>query len=397
MSTAASSVARPSGRGINVALCFMAAILEGYDIQAIGVAAPKLAPELHLGPDKMSWVFFATNLAQVLGAAISGWVADRVGRKPVIVSAVAGFGAATLATAYVFDYASLIGVRAFCGFAFGAALPIMMAMAADISRPERRSLTASAMFCGMPLGGGTVALFTQYLPPDFDWRVLFLVGGIAPIVLTLLLLVVLRETREADEDRVGVFKALFGGGRAAPSLLLWLAFLPTLLILYLLLYWLPTLVVAKGFSKAVSPQAAVAFNYASVVGALLFGRFVDKVGPRWPLVLAYLGLIGSVILLAQSADLPMIVALSGAAGFFLLGANYALYGVAASYYPANMRGRGSGAAIGFGRIGAIIGPTLPGLLLAGGAGPAEIIKLMIPAAAIAGVAVFVVSFFKHQH
>lgn len=387
---------RPAGSRINVALCFMAAILEGFDIQAIGVAAPKLAPELHLGPDKMSWVFFATNLAQVLGAAVSGWVADRFGRKPVIVAAVAGFGVATLATAFVFDYASLVGVRAFCGFAFGAALPIMMAMAADISRPEKRALTASAMFCGMPLGGGTVALFTQYLPPDFDWRVLFQVGGIAPIVLTVLLLIVLRETRARDEERVGMFKALFGGGRAVPSILLWLAFLPTLLILYLLLYWLPTLLVAKGFTKAVAPQAAVAFNYASVVGALLFGRFVDKVGARWPLTLAYLLLIAAVIAMTQTADLTALVALSGAAGFFLLGANYALYGVAASYYPANMRGRGSGAAIGFGRIGAIIGPTLPGLLLAGGAGPDEIIKLMVPAAAIAGIAVFVVSFFKHS-
>ncbi len=388
---------RSVGSRVNIALCFMAAILEGFDIQAIGVAAPRLAPELHLGPDKMSWVFFATNLAQVLGAAVSGWVADRVGRKPVIVGAVAGFGAATLATAYVFDYESLLAVRALCGFAFGSALPIMMAMAADISRPDRRALTASAMFCGMPLGGGTVALFTQYLPPDFDWRVLFLVGGFAPIVLTLLLLVMLRETREAAEERGSMVNALFGEGRAVPSLLLWLAFLPTVMILYLILYWLPTLVVAKGFSKAVAPQSAVAFNYASVVGAFIFGWFVDKVGARWPLAIAYAALISVVVLLAQSNDIAMIVALSGAAGFFLLGANYALYGIAASYYPASMRGRGSGAAIGFGRVGAIIGPTLPGLLLAGGAGPNEIIKLMIPAAAIAGIAVFVVSFFPHRN
>ena len=131
-----------------------------------------------------------------------------------------------------------------------------------------------------------------------------------------------------------------------PTLLLWLTFLPTLLILYLMLNWLPTLVVAKGLDRAVAPQASLAFNWASVAGALLIGWLVDRFGPRWPLTLAYAGLIASLVALGAASDHTMIVAYSGIAGFLLLGANYALYGVAPSYYPSAMRGTGSGASVG---------------------------------------------------
>ena len=389
---------RPAATTVNIALCFAAAVLEGFDIQAIGVAAPKLAPELGIPPDELGWVFFASNLALVIGASFGGWLADKRGRKPVFVGAVATFGVATFATMFVVSFETLLAARIGAGFGFGAALPNIMAIAADISRPERRASTATMIFCGMPLGGGFVAFFTQMLPSDYDWRTLFLVGGLLPVLLTPALIYFMRETHlEANggpRPRVDVMKALFGEGRAGPTLLLWTIFFPTLLILYLILYWLPSLVVAKGFERAVAPQAAVAFNWASVVGALVLGRIVDRFGGRWPLTVAYGALIGIVAWLAVANGLPLIVALSGAAGVFLMGANYSLYGIAASYYPAAMRGTGSGAAIAVGRVGAIIGPLLPGLLLSSGASVDQVIFLMVPAAAIAGAAVFALGFFK---
>jgi AAHS family 3-hydroxyphenylpropionic acid transporter len=392
------SAARPSSATVNIALCFAAAILEGFDIQAIGVAAPKLAPELGIAPDELGWVFFASNLALVIGASCGGWLADKIGRKPVFVGAVALFGVATFATMFVAGFGTLLAARIGAGFGFGAALPNIMAIAADISRPERRASTATMIFCGMPLGGGLVAFFTQLLPSDYDWRTLFLVGGLLPVLLVPALVYFMsethREARSGKQPRVQVMKALFSEGRAGPTLLLWAIFFPTLLILYLILYWLPSLVVEKGFDRALAPQAAVAFNWASVVGALIFGRIVDRFGARWPLTIAYAALIGVVAWLAVSNELGLIVALSGAAGIFLMGANYSLYGVAASYYPAAMRGTGSGAAIAVGRVGAIIGPLLPGLLLSSGASVGQVIYLMAPAAAIAGAAVFALGFYK---
>lgn len=387
-----------SGRWVSIALCFATAVLEGFDIQAIGVAAPKLAPELGLSPDQMSWVFFATSLALVLGASFGGSLADHWGRKPLFVAAVVTFGAATFATIFATDFTSLLLWRALAGAGFGAALPNMMAIAADISRPERRASTATAMFCGMPIGGGLCAALTQAMPPDFDWRTLFIIGGVLPLLLTPALILFMRETAKPSDDEKAAagnpMRALFGEGRAAPTLLLWLIFFPTLLILYLILYWLPTLAVDKGLDRAVAPQAAMAFNFASVVGALLLGRIVDRFGPRWPLLFAYAALLGALAALAGAAGLVPILIFSGAAGFFLMGANYTLYGVAAAYYPKAVRGTGSGAAIAVGRMGAIVGPLLPGLFIASGATANEIIYLMAPAAAVAGLGAFLLGFFK---
>ncbi len=378
------------------------AMLEGFDIQAMGVAAPRLAPEFGLGPGEMKWVFAISNIGMVLGAALGGWLADRVGRKPVFMTSVAMFGLFTLCVVLIGEFGTLVATRLLAGLGFGAALPNMMAFAAELSTPARRSSTAALIFCGFPIGGGSVALLTQILPSGFDWRVLFIVGGVLPAVLVPALYWLLPETLTPSVNRTPrthapTLSALFGGGRAMPTLLLWLAFLPTLFVLYLILNWLPTLVVAKGFDRAIAPQASLAFNWASAAGALLVGWLVDRFGPRWPLMLSYGALIVALVALGASTDHAAIIVLSGVAGFFLLGANYALYGVAPSYYPAAMRGTGSGASVAVGRVGSILGPLAAGILLQGGSSATNVVQYMAPVAAVAGIAVCALSFFRRAH
>ena len=379
-----------------VGLCFLVAVLEGFDIQAMGVAAPRIAPQFGLDAQQMGWVFSISNIGLVIGASLGGWLADRSGRKPVLLAAVALFGCFTVSTALAGNYNALLAMRFCAGLGFGAALPNMMAIAAEIGRPEKAASTAAAMFCGMPFGGGLAALTTQVLPADFDWRTLFLIGGTLPILLIPALLRWMPETlvRGANTRREGtsVFHALFGEGRAIPTLLLWVAFFPTLLILYLFLNWLPTLVIAKGLERAVAPQASLAFNFGSVAGALLCGWLVDRFRFRWPLTLAYAFLIATLVMLSASNGHAMLIALSAAVGFCLLGANYALYGVAPAYYPLAIRGTGSGASIAVGRVGSIVGPLLAGMLIRGGTSAAGVVQYMIPFAAVSCVAVFALSF-----
>jgi len=385
-------------RALTIALCFAVAVLEGFDIQALGVAAPKLAPEFGLAADRMGWIFAVSNIGLVVGASFGGWLADRFGRKPVFIGAVATFGVFTLATPLITGFDSLFALRLFAGLGFGAALPNMMALAAEISPPEQRASTAARMFCGMPLGGGTSALLTQLLPPDFDWRTLFVIGGVLPLVLVPAMYFFMRETLRRVEHsaapRASVARVLFGEGRATPTLLLWLTFLPTLLILYLILNWLPTLAMANGLSRASAPQASLAFNFASVAGALVLGKIVDRFGARVPLTGAYVALIASLIALGGAHDLTSILLCSALAGFFLMGANYALYGVAAAYYPQEMRGTGSGASVAVGRVGSIVGPLLAGMLLGGGTTAANVVLYMAPVAAVAAAAVFALGFFR---
>ncbi len=382
---------------ITIALCFLVAVVEGFDIQAIGVAAPRLAPQFGLSPGEMGWIFAISNIGLVIGASFGGWFADRVGRKPVFIAAVLIFGVFTLLTTLTSTFALLFAVRLCAGLGFGAALPNMMAVAAEISAPGKRAVTAAAMFCGMPLGGGTSALLTQVLPPDFDWRVLFIVGGVFPLLLAPALHFFMTETLQrgaARQARVNVWRALFGEGRAPATLLLWRAFFPTLLILYLILNWLPTLVVAKGIGSAIAPQASLLFNFGSVAGALLCGWLVDRFDGRWPLTIAYAGLIVSLFALSQSNSMGVIVILSGAVGFCLLGANYALYGVAPQYYPTQVRGTGSGASVAVGRVGSIVGPLLAGVLLGSGISASGVVAYLIPVAVVAGVAVFWLSLLR---
>jgi AAHS family 3-hydroxyphenylpropionic acid transporter len=392
------ALAPPSNVALTISLCFLVAVIEGFDIQAMGVAAPRFAPEYGLTPEQMGWVFSISNIGLVIGASLGGWLADRVGRKPVFIGSVLTFGVFTLATAYTSTFEQLFVVRCCAGLGFGAALPNMMAVAAEISAPERRASTAAAMFCGMPLGGGTVALLTQLLPPDFDWRLLFIVGGILPLLLApalhLFMLETLRKHERQAVPRASAWRVLFRGGRAAATLFLWLAFFPTLLILYLILNWLPTLVAANGLDSIVAPRASLAFNFGSIAGALALGRIVDRFGARWPLTLAYAALIATLIALGASRGLNAIIALSAAAGFFLLGANYALYGVAAAYYPQTMRGTGSGASVAIGRVGAIAGPVLAGVLLGAGTSASDVVRYLAPVAAVAALGVFLLGFCR---
>lgn len=383
---------------VSIAICFSIATLEGFDIQALGVAAPRLVPDLALSAAQMGWIFSAGNIGLVFGALMGGLAADRFGRKRALAVATFVFGLCTLALAATHGFSGLLIARVLAGLGFGGALAILMAIATDVSDPDRRASTAALMFCGMPLGGGTVALITQVLPPAASWRSLFVMGGVLSLLVAIAVVVALRESAGRSSGASGSGRAaltlLFGGDRARPTLLIWVASIPTLLILYLILNWLPLLAVAKGLARQTAPQAALAFNYGSVVGALVFGWLVDRLGSRWPLSLGYGGVALALLWLGHAAGGAGLIVASGAAGFFVLGTNYALYGVIPGHYPADGRATGAGAAVAVGRVGSIIGPLLAGYLINGGATADSVILRLVPPAVVAGIAVFLLSFHR---
>jgi AAHS family 3-hydroxyphenylpropionic acid transporter len=257
------------------------------------------------------------------------------------------------------------------------------------------------MFCGMPIGGAASAFVTQALPPGFDWRALFYIGGVLPLLLLPAIILLMQETwRPAAAERqlvsMPMWQALFGEGRATITMLLWAMLLPAMLDLYLILNWLPTLFAAKGFDRSIAPLASLWFNLAGVVGGLTIAPLVDRIGYRWPVSLAFVGLLASLVFLAEANSITSILVLSGSAGFFLLGASYAFYSVAAACYATEIRGTGAGAAIAIGRIGSVIGPLLAGSLMSKGLSADTIILYMAPFAAMAGVAVLLLGLVKRE-
>ncbi|QUD88699.1 MFS transporter [Phenylobacterium montanum] len=386
----ADAPASPARAAPVVALCAAVALLEGYDIQAMGVAAPKLAPALHLAPAALGNVFTAGMVGLVLGAAAGGWLADHMRRRILMSLAVTVFGLFSLATAVAPDALSLVAARFLTGLGLGAAMPSLINIVIEVSPARHRARLVSAMACGMPAGGASSGLFAVYAFQHLDWRALFLVGGVLPLALLPFLLTLPETRRKQAEHHAGgapsIPEALFGEGRAGVTALLWTTFGLTLLVLYLMLNWLPTLVASKGFSASNGAQAALAFNAISIPGALILGSLVDRRGARGPVSLAFAGLIVALLGLAAAHSLPLVLACAGACGFCILGAQYCLYGVTPMYYPSASRGVATGSAVAVGRIGSIVGPFAAGQLVALGVGASGLAIAMAPVILVSGLA-----------
>jgi AAHS family 3-hydroxyphenylpropionic acid transporter len=199
--------------------------------------------------------------------------------------------------------------------------------------------------------------------------------------------------RTAERPGLGT---LFQEGRARSTLLLWTASFFSLLVLYLLLNWLPSLVVAKGHSPSDGAAAALAFNAVGVAGALLLGFAVDRFGVRWSMLGAYALLASALAALGPVADLQLIILLSAAAGFMIMGVQYVLYALAPGFYPAGVRATAAGAAVAAGRAGSIVGPLLAGQLRAAGWSAREVLTGLPPLVIIAAAAVLILSWPGRQ-
>jgi AAHS family 3-hydroxyphenylpropionic acid transporter len=376
-----------------VSVCFCIAVLEGYDIQAIGVAAPGMAAALRLSAGQIGLAGSLATVGLVAGAVLGGWAADRWGRKPVLVASVAWFGAFSVMTAMAPSADLVLWSRLLTGLGFGGAMPNMIAVATEISSARRRAATVTAIFVGMPTGGAIAAVITRLLPHAGDWRLIFLIGGALPLLLTPAAAWLLPETLPVQDPTADrrPFNALFGGGRAPSTLMLWTACVCASLVLGLMLGWLPLLVIAKGLPAADGSAAAIVFNVAAVGGGLALGRLVDRFGPRWPLLVGLGLLFVGMALLALASSFLQVAALAGVAGFGLVGCQFCLYALAPRYYAASVRATGAGAAVGVGRIGAIAGPLIAGALRAAHADAAQVLTFTLPVIATAALALIVLT------
>lgn len=386
--------------GAVIAVCFVITALEGYDLQAFGVSAPQLVRSLALNGGQQGWIATAAMIGLVAGAFAGGWLSDRFGRKPVLLASVIGFGVCSLWTAMSHEYPGMLMARFVTGLGFGGALPNLIAIAGEISAPRRRAATTSAIFCGLPAGGAAVAMLAKLMGGGhLDWRTIFAIGGALPLLIAPLVLMRVPETRPqaAHGTHSAVRAALFGRGQAAHTILLWIGSLLTILFLYLMLNWLPTLVVAKGFTPGDGASAALAFNLTGILGALVLGWVVDRIGFRWALFAIYGSLALVVLALSGAGPIRLIVILSAAAGFLVLGAQFALYGLTPILYPVHMRAAGAGAAVAFGRFGSIIGPLMAGQMRLAGWTAGQVLTAMLPVVVAAGSAVFALSFIGNRH
>jgi hypothetical protein len=241
-------VAEKPAVATTLALCFAIALLEGLDLQSVGVAAPRMAHEFGLTVSQMGLAFSAGTLGLLPGAMIGGRLADRIGRKRVLLASVALFGLLSLATAQVSTFAMLVFARFLTGLGLGGAMPNLIALSSESVGPQSRSTAVTAMYCGVSFGGVIASLVGVMLVGHSEWRHIFYVGGAGPLLLLPLLIGLLPESRayldvaDTAANRVSVAQTLFGNGRTLSTLELWISNFCTLVVLYFLLNWLPSLI-----------------------------------------------------------------------------------------------------------------------------------------------------------
>lgn len=379
---------------VTLALCFLAALAEGYDVQSMGVAAPHMAPALGLSRDQLGPVFSASILGLLVGAALIGRLADRVGRKWTLIGSLAMYGVFSAATASAHGLDGLLVIRGLAGLGLGGALPNLIALASEAVPQHRRALMVTLVASGFPFGSAAAAAVAAGL----DWRLVFYVGGIAPMTLALLMAVALAEspafvhartaaTPGAQPDRTDYASVLFGSGRAITTLLLWAGSFCALLTLYLLLNWLPTLMGLKGVSKLNASLVSLLFNLGGGLGVLVLATLLDRGRRAWVLTAWYVALAASLIALAQASPGFASAGTAGfSAGVFVSSAPIMFYGLAPCYYAVVMRGAGVGATVAVGRLGAIVGPLMAAALLGVGVGAAGVLTALLPLSALAGAA-----------
>lgn len=383
---------------MTILLCFLAALLEGADIVSMGLAAPSVARQFGFQPDQVSYVLTATIVGLMVGAAVGGRAGDRFGRKRVLLFSFLMLAIFSLATSQAGDLGQFIAVRLFCGLGLGAAFPNLIALASEASGPQRRATGVGLMFCGQPVGGASLGLFVASQAGALDWKTIFYVGGVLPLLLLPLLAFALPESRsfrEARGDtaaaRPTLAAALFGDGRTTVTLLLWLSYGFTQVVVYLINNWLPTLMVAKGFTPAQGGLISAFENAGAAAGCVALAMIADRGRLKAVLVVTYVAIALSLAGLAAAQSFWPVVGAGILVGFFAIGGQLVLYTLAPAHYPTLSRATGVGAAVSFGRLGGIAGPLAAGKLLALGLAPAAVLLSATPCALLAGVAALCVA------
>jgi AAHS family 4-hydroxybenzoate transporter-like MFS transporter len=406
-----------------IAICIAVAILDGMDAQLIGFAAPAIAVEFGIGPAAFGIVFAAGLVGMAVGSIFFGSIADRIGRRAVLITAVALFGAVTLLIPVLgSSIPALIALRFVAGLGLGGVAPTMIALLTEYMPARIRAVTIMVAVGSLSLGAFVAGIVASALIPSAGWRSVFIVGGVVPLVAALIVAVwlpdslrfLMKRGKPAQAQRVlakidpsveitpstrlvdrtpdrSAVSALFARGRAGGTLVLWVVFFSNLLVLFGLLNWLPLLFQDAGLPSSVGTIAAALFALGGFVGGLVMGITIDRTGRPHLVVgigfgVAMLGVVGVVLGISITPVLIVSAILAGA-GF--TGAQTGISAIAASMYPTSARASGVGWAYGVGRVGSIFGPVISGVLLAAGLGATSIVGLaLVPGAlALAGISV----------
>ena len=386
---------------LTVFLCFWVAFFEGFDLQAPGIAAKGIAVTFSLDQVQMGYVFSLGVFGMLFGAFFGGRVADYMGQKKVLMLSIFIFGVFMSITAVAPSIEVLYIARFFTGLGLGAAMPTMISVVGDEATEANRGKLNSLMYCGLPVGAIFVAGLAMLIT-DIKWQTLFLIGGLTPLLLIPCMAMILKDKPRVQQLNTqavpGMVEVLFQQQQYKYTVPLWVGFFFTLMINYILISWLPNLLMQQGLEKQQAFLVMLVFQVGAVIGTLGLGYLLDRLQLWQMAVIIYSGLFIALILLFTTTSVPLLILAGVMGGIFSTGGQSILYGISPIFYSGLGKVTGVGSAISLGRLGAMTGPLLTGKILALGLGTTGILMASLPAVVVSAVAVTALSRYKaKQH
>jgi MFS transporter, AAHS family, 4-hydroxybenzoate transporter len=400
------------------ALCLLAQTFDGYDLSSISMAAPALSQAWHLPGAAFASTFIMSSVGIMVGALASGPIGDRLGRRPVLLVSLMLLAASSLACAVATTISELAALRFVTGLGIGTLMPSTVSLTSDYLPDRYRAIGIMIVFTGAPLGGFLGGQLVAQLLPIYGWTSIFIIGGALPLLLIPVMLAWLPESprfllkrgkltpqvrqllrrlniepqqtgHEIDIATGNPVAGLFRDGLAPVTVLVWTLYFANLISLYLIGYWLPTVLHMSGLSPADAVFAASLRDAGPLLSIFAFAPLSQRFTPQSVLTVSLV--TGAFAIAAVGLlDLPYLPLL---ATIFLIGccttgSMTVINGMTAALYPARVRNTGMGWALGIGRLGGIGGPWFGGILLALGWPPRQVFLFACITALIAAIAVF---------
>jgi AAHS family 4-hydroxybenzoate transporter-like MFS transporter len=388
-------------------LCMICLIMDGFDVQAMGYVAPAIVDEWGIPRAQLGGVFAAANFGVLVGSLVFSMVADKLGRRPVLIFATFFFSVMAIATAYAQNVPQLLWLRFIAGIGMGCIMPNATALIGEFSPKRSRVTFMMCITVGFTVGAALGGFVAAWMIPAFGWRSVFIFGGVVPLVIALAMIWGLPESPQFlavsgrgrdtlarwiaqldptirvdastqfvanEERRAGVPAVhLFRDGRGIVTVLIWVVNFMNLLVLYSLSNWLPTVVTGMGYTTPTAVLVGTVLQVGGTIGTfglawlIARGGFVPMLTATFAVATAAIALIGQ-----PGISLALLNIIVFVAGWAVIGGQPGINALSATYYPTYLRSTGVGWGLGIGRTGAIVGPYLGGILLGLNWGPREL-------------------------